>query len=86
MRAARKGTKAFAPLRFAPGEAVQIDWGEATAYLNGKKMVVNLFRARLCHSCAPYVIAYKRQEFGVPSGCYDPFLPVLPRRPPAYDL
>lgn len=62
MRAARKETKAFVPLRFAPGEAVQIDWGEATVYLNGKKMVVNLFCARLCHSYALYVIAYKRQN------------------------
>lgn len=62
MRATRKETKAFVPLRFAPGEAVQIDWGEATIYLNGKKTVVNLFCARLCHSCAPYVIAYKRQN------------------------
>jgi transposase len=62
MRAARKETKAFIPLRFAPGEAVQIDWGEATVYLNGEKVVLNLFCARLCHSCAPYVIAYKRQN------------------------
>lgn len=52
----------FVPLRFAPGEAVQIDWGEATIYMNGEKLVVNLFCARLCHSCAPYVIAYKRQN------------------------
>lgn len=62
MRAARKETQAFVPLRFAPGEAVQIDWGEATVYINGEKLVINLFCARLCHSCAPYVIAYKRQN------------------------
>lgn len=62
MRAARKETKGYIPLRFAPGEAVQIDWGEATIYLNGSKRVVNLFCARLCHSCAPYVIAYMRQN------------------------
>ena len=62
MRAARKETKVFVPLRFAPGEAVQIDWGEATVYINGEKLVVNLFCARLCHSCTPYVIAYKRQN------------------------
>lgn len=62
MRAARKETKVFVPLRFAPGEAVQIDWGEATVYINGEKLVINLFCARLCHSCAPYVIAYKRQN------------------------
>lgn len=57
MRAALKETKAFVPLRFAPGEAVQIGWGEATVYINGEKRVVNLFCARLCHSCVPYVIA-----------------------------
>ena len=62
MRAARKETKVFVPLKFAPGEAVQIDWGEATVYMNGEKLVINLFCARLCHSCAPYVIAYKRQN------------------------
>ena len=62
MRAARKETKAFVPLRFAPGEAVQINWGEATVYLNGEKVIPNLFCSRLCHSCAPYVIAYKRQN------------------------
>lgn len=61
-RAARKETKVFIPLRFAPGEAIQIDWGEATVYMNGEKLVINLFCARLCHSCAPYVIAYKRQN------------------------
>lgn len=62
MRAARKETRVFVPLKFAPGEAVQIDWGEATIYMNGEKVVVNLFCARLCHSCAPYVIAYRRQN------------------------
>lgn len=62
MRAARKETQVFVPLRFAPGEAVQIDWGEATVYIDGEKQVLNLFCARLCHSCAPYVIAYKRQN------------------------
>ena len=62
MRAARRETKAFVPLKFAPGEAVQIDWGEATVYVGGEKQVINLFCARLCHSCAPYVLAYKRQN------------------------
>lgn len=62
MRAERKITAAFVPLRFTPGEAVQIDWGEATIYLDGQKEKVNLFCARLCHSCAPYVIAYRRQN------------------------
>lgn len=42
--------------------AIQIDWGEATIYIDGEKTVVNLFCARLCYSCAPYVIAYRRQN------------------------
>lgn len=62
MRAARKLSQVFIPLRFAPGDSVQIDWGEATILMDGKKELVNLFCARLCHSCAPYVIAYRRQN------------------------
>ena len=62
MRAARKVSQVFIPLRFAPGDAAQIDWGEATVIVNGEKEKVNLFCARLCHSCAPYVIAYRRQN------------------------
>ena len=62
MRAARRISQVFIPLRFAPGDAVQIDWGEATVIMDGEKEKVNLFCARLCHSCAPYVIAYKRQN------------------------
>ena len=38
------------PLAYGPGEALQIDWGEATVYLNGQKTKVNLFCARLCNS------------------------------------
>lgn len=63
VRAAREKTReAFVPLAFAPGEAMQIDWGEATIWLNGVKLVVNLFCARLCHSAAPFVAAYRRQN------------------------
>lgn len=52
----------FVPLEFSPGEAMQIDWGEATVYLRGEKTVINLFCARLCSSCAPTVFAYRRQN------------------------
>lgn len=62
MRAMRKATQVYVPLRFAPGDSIQIDWGEATVYMNGEKVKVNLFCARMCHSCAPYVIAYYRQN------------------------
>lgn len=54
--------KSFIPLEFDPGEALQIDWGEATVYLDGIKTKVNLFCARLCFSCAIFVMAFKHQN------------------------
>lgn len=54
--------KAFVPLSFSPGEALQVDWGEAVVYINGIKQTINLFCARLCFSCAPVVLAYRRQN------------------------
>lgn len=54
--------EAFVPLEFYPGEALQVDWGEALVYLGGQKRKVNLFCARLCASCAPIVFAYERQN------------------------
>lgn len=54
--------EAFIPLAFYAGEAMQIDWGEATIYLDGVKTVANLFCARLCYSGAPFVRAYRRQN------------------------
>lgn len=47
------------PLSYAPGEAVQIDWGEATAYLDGQKTKVYKFCGRLCYSCDIFVQVYK---------------------------
>ena len=57
-----KSQEAFVPLAFPAGDAMQIDWGEATVYLNGVKTTVNLFCARLCYSGAPMVLAYRRQN------------------------
>ena len=54
--------EAFVPLAFPPGDAIQIDFGEATVYLSGVKTVVNLCCARLCYSGAPLVLAYRRQN------------------------
>jgi len=48
------------PLSFEPGEAIQIDWGEATVYLDGEKTKLNTFCARLCYSCDIFVQVYKR--------------------------
>ena len=57
-----KEQEAFVPLAFPPGDALQIDWGEATVWLGGVKTTVNLFCARLCYSGAPMVLAYRRQN------------------------
>lgn len=52
----------FIPLSFSPGDAVQIDWGEVTIYLQQVKTPVYIFCARLCYSGAPFVRAYRRQN------------------------
>ena len=57
-----KPSKAFVPLSFDPGEAIQIDWGEATIYLAGKKVKVNLFCMRECYSADIYCIGFYRQN------------------------
>ena len=54
--------KAFIPLQFEMGEAMQVDWGEATVYLSNEKTRINIFCARLCYSCRPFVFAYHKQN------------------------
>lgn len=57
-----KTAEPFVPLAFPPGDALQVDWGEATVYLNDVKTVINLFCAKMCYSSAPFVLAYHRQN------------------------
>lgn len=57
-----KQSKVFVPLSFEPGEAVQIDWGQATVYMEGKKIKVNLFCMRECYSADIFCIAFYRQN------------------------
>ena len=52
--------EAFVPLQFEPGEAMQIDWGEADAILNGVRTHLFTFCARLAYSCAPFSICFRR--------------------------
>jgi len=54
--------KVFIPLSFEPGEAMQVDWGEAVVYLHGERQKINLFCSRLCYSCRPVVLAYTHQN------------------------
>ena len=50
------------PLEYDAGDAIQIDWGEATIYLDGKKTKINFFCGRLCYSCDIYVQAFYSQN------------------------
>jgi len=50
------------PLNFGPSEASQGDWSQATIILNGVKTEAHLFCMRLCHSLAPFVIAYPTER------------------------
>ena len=54
--------QAYVPLEFEPGEAAQVDWGEATVYVAGKKTKIQIFCYRHCFSCAPYVAAFPSQR------------------------
>jgi len=54
--------EAFVPLKFNPGDAMQIDWGECYVWLADKRIKVNIFCARLCYSCAPFVICFRKQN------------------------
>jgi transposase len=57
-----KQKKVFIPLSFEPGEAIQIDWGQATVYLTGNRKKINLFCMRECYSADIYCIAFFRQN------------------------
>lgn len=57
-----KTNAAFIPLSFEPGEAAQVDYGEADIILDGEVVTVKLFCARLCHSNAFHVTAFPREN------------------------
>lgn len=50
------------PLAYDPGDAIQIDWGEATVYITGKKTKIQFFCGRLCYSCDIFVRAFFAQN------------------------
>ena len=54
--------KAFVPLSFAPGEAFQFDWGYEQIELGGCNVRVKIAQFRLCHSRAPFCVAYLRES------------------------
>lgn len=50
------------PLEYDPGDAIQIDWGECTVYLNGVKQKLYSFCGRLCYSCDIFVQLFYTQN------------------------
>lgn len=55
-------SQADIPLEYDAGDAIQIDWGEATVYLNSQKTKINFFCGRLCYSCDIFVQAFFSQN------------------------
>lgn len=50
------------PLEYEPGDAIKIDWGEATVYIENQKKKVYFFCGRLCYSCDIFVQAFYSQN------------------------
>jgi transposase len=63
VRQMKPQAKAYMPLEFDPGEAAQVDWGTAVAYIQGQRTVVQLFCMRLGHSVAIFVGAFPTQRY-----------------------
>lgn len=52
----------YFPLKFEPGEEMQVDWGEVWFIENGDLRKASLFCCRLCYSSASFVRAYEREK------------------------
>ena len=52
----------FLDLVFDPGEAAQVDWGEAVIDLDGHRVTAQLFCMRLAHSGASFVQLFPHQR------------------------
>jgi transposase len=57
-----KGTQAFVPLAFPPGETCQFDWSHETVVLGGVEQVVKVAHFRLSYSRRMFVVAYPRES------------------------
>lgn len=54
--------KADISLEYEAGDAILIDWGEATVYLNNQKTKINFFCGRLCYICDIFIQAFFSQN------------------------
>ena len=53
--------KAFIPLSFKPGDAMQFDWSQEVVVIAGVEQKIKVAHFRLSHSRKPFVIAYPRE-------------------------
>lgn len=59
----QRGTpKAFIPLSFEPGDAMQFDWSEETVEISGVSQKVKVGHFRLCYSRKLFVVAFPREQ------------------------
>lgn len=61
-RGEKKRPQVYIPLEFDPGTDGQVDWGEAIAFIAGKRVTVQLFLMRLCYSRKLFVRAFPTQK------------------------
>jgi len=53
----------FLPLAWDPGDALQVDWGQAAVYVGGVVVQGHFFCARLCYSAVPFVVGYPAERY-----------------------
>jgi transposase len=53
--------KAFIPLVFEKGDAMQFDWSQEVVVLDGVEQKIKVAHFRLSHSRKPFVVAYPRE-------------------------
>jgi len=59
----QRGTpKAFIPLAFEPGDAMQFDWSEETVEIAGISQKIKAGHFRLCYSRKLFVVAFPREQ------------------------
>ncbi len=61
-RQEKKRPQRYIPLEFDPGTDAQVDWGEAVAYIAGKRTTVQIFVMRLNYSRRSFVRAFPAQK------------------------
>jgi transposase len=62
LKSEKTPTKAYVPLEFEAGDAMQFDWSHEWVELDGIHQKVMVAHFRLCYSRQPFVIAYFRES------------------------